>query len=131
MKKPIISILFFGCVFFITGNLQAIETYAVKHPTGEVSIVYYIEGSQDSVEDVLKSSNLSGLPAVKVDSVDIPADRADRKYWKVQGSKVVIDGLKKAEDQTKKAAEKNEKLQLLKMTEEQYARAKELKLFRD
>lgn len=100
--------------------------YLVEKPDGSVTVVEYVEGSKDSLSDVLDSFGLQGLPIDALNPGDLPATRIDRKYWKKNpvpiGSKVIIDTVKKNADlalEAKKQAEKDAVLLKLKISEDE------------
>lgn len=126
MKKLILTII---ALSILTDSVYA-ETYAVERSDGGVSIIYYQEGSGDSLETVIKDLGFTGYPIKKIIPSDFPTDRSDRNYWKLNdvpvGKKVVIDTDKKQADETAKAAKEVRKQALLKMTPAEYSEAKEL-----
>ena len=104
-------ILFF--MFLFSTVLYAEEMYLIENPDGSVRVLHYKENSNDSVQDVLKSIGAEGLQVNKITSVDLPNDRADRKYWKKLGKRVVIDTDKKDEDEVLEQAKEAEMLTVL------------------
>lgn len=111
MKKYFLLISF----LFISGVCEASQMYAVERDDGGISIVTYEDGSKDSLADVLKDMGLMySFDPHKIYAIsksDLPADRADRRYWKLNkvgiGPRVLIDTDKKQADIDRK---KNEKI---------------------
>lgn len=65
--------------------------------------------------------NFPGIEPIIVDKANVPKERIDRKYWKLQDGEIVTDEMKKYDDYVKdqqKIARKNTVLQKLKITEE-------------
>lgn len=99
------------------------EKYAVQRPDGGVSIVYYFPGSNDTLDDVLRSQGLDNLPIAIVKDSDLPATREFREAWVKQGSKIREDAVKKQEiiaEETQKQEEKQAVLEKLKISEEEF-----------
>lgn len=97
--------LFLFLILFAT-PLFAEEIYLVEKPDGSVAVHYYIPGSNDTLEETLKNAGLEDLPTQRITQNDIPDDRKDRKYWKMNftGKKIGIDTAKKQADEDAKAA---------------------------
>lgn len=133
-----IMILFFVAFFIsIAVILDAqveTELYVVEKPDGSVSIINYILGSGDSLEGIVNDLGFSGLPIKKITKNDLPNDRSDRKYWKLNqipiGKKIEIDTVKKQADETAKTIKEARKQALLKMTPAEFQEAKDLGLVR-
>ena len=117
MFKYLIISLFLFCPFAVASE------YAIQRDDGKVVILNYIDGSNDTLEDVIAVRGLQGKPIIEVK--EKPA-QADRKYWKIQGGKLVVDIVKKQNDeaaeiiqaQAKKEA-KDAVLAKLKITDEE------------
>lgn len=85
------------------------EEYLVEKPDGSVEIINYIPGSRDTIQDVLISRGMDQMPVVKLKPGDLPADGADRKYWKRGVMKVIeIDTVKKQADLAAEAQRQSE-----------------------
>lgn len=95
MKKFLFIFLLLSTACYADVSTQK---YAVKKPDGSISIVYYINGSSDSLDKVLKDSGLSGLPIYSIKESDFPLDRSDRKYWTITNGTITIDTVKKQAD---------------------------------
>src|ERR1041385_1876732 len=95
MRKIIFGLLFLG----FCQNAFAVNTdkYIVQRPDGGVSIVTYIQGSNKSLENVLRDFGFDGYPVSPLKDGDLPKDRTDRNSWTRLGSKVIVDPAKKAE----------------------------------
>jgi len=100
-------------------------TYAVERSDGGVTIVSYLEGSNDTLSDVLEKLELTGRPVQRIDESDLP-DIADREFWAFNdvpiGAKLKVDAAKKAAKQAEKAAKqakKNAALSKIGLTEEE------------
>lgn len=120
-----IMILILGLILFpsVVFSDVATDKYMVERPDGGVTVIYYVSGSKDSIEDVIKSYGLSGLPYQKVNASDIPATRIDRKYWKKSGNSMGIDTVKRQSDidaKTAKEAEKDAVLTKLKISKDEF-----------
>ena len=122
-------------VFFIvfSSNVYNIyaDTYAVERPDGGVSIIYYNEGASDSLESVINDLGFKGFPIKKVDVSDLPPDRSNRKYWKLNdipvGKKIIIDSVKKQVDldaQAQKEIEKDAVFTKLKISRAEFEKIK-------
>ena len=97
------------------------EMYAVQRDDGGVSIVYYIPGSSDTLEDVLRENELEGKPVKRIKEDAFQESKADRDFWTFAGSKIRLDQFKKQEAQVQKQAKeskKDEVLGKLKISEE-------------
>lgn len=111
MKKS----LFVLALLFVCGSAEA------KHCVSDADGLKVLIGVNQSCEDYAKEL---GVAITLVDS--LPA-REDRKYWKLDGSKVVVDSVKKQADIDKKAqaqAEKDAVLLKLKITKEEFEKLK-------
>lgn len=134
MKKLIfVLVVFFLIPYALILDAQVeTELYAVERPDGGVSIIHYIPGSGDSLESVVNELGFSGFPIKRITKNDLPQDRTDRKYWKMNpvpiGKKIEIDTAKKTADETAKAAKEERKRALLKLTPPEYQEAKDLGL---
>lgn len=84
MKKLSLSL-----AFLLICSSAFASTYAFTRSGGKVSILYYNENGQKSLEQVIKDSGLEGLPMIEPTS--IPSDRTNRDCWAVLGSEVVVD----------------------------------------
>jgi len=82
------------------------EIFAVEKPDGSLAIHYYLGGGK-SLEKTLEQVGFSGYPIHRITERDLPASRADRKYWKWSNGRIEIDTVKKAVDIQKE----NEKIQ--------------------
>ena len=108
------------------------EMYAVERPDGGTSIIYYQEGSNDSLESVINDLGFKGFPIKKITPSDLPPDRSNRKYWKVNeipiGKKIMIDSNKKQADEAAQQSTEARKRAVLKMTPAEFQEAKDLGL---
>jgi len=95
--KIILIVLFLA----FSVNAYAVERYAIDNPDGSLTIAYYIPGSNDSLEEFLYSVGLSGLPITKI--TEMPEDKKDRSAWKRNGSRIVVDPIKKQSESEAKA----------------------------
>lgn len=114
-------LLLFLLLFSRTVYASDYELYAVPRPDG-VTIVTYYPGSIDSIEDVMRKYGFSELPYKKINESDKPADRKDRKYWKLSGNKVIVDEAKKqleASESLSKDLRRKAVLDKLKITEDE------------
>lgn len=105
--RKIIGFLFVFSIFF-SFTVYA-DTYAVDRADGGVSIINYNEGSKDTLQDVIHDLGFDGRPVKRVSASDLPSTREDRKYWTLQGNKVVVDTAKKQVAEAEKAAKEAEK----------------------
>lgn len=136
MRKNINTVLLFGklSLFLLLGSmcskaLYAVESYAVERTDGGVSIVNYFEGSNDTLDDVLRDIGLSGRPIERISKADMPADRTDRNFWKLSGKKVVVDTVKKQaalDAKAQKDAEADSVLSKLKISRQEAQKLKEV-----
>jgi len=123
MKKIIVLIGFLSICSFAWA--VDVDRYAVEREDGGVSIVSYVKGSTKSFEKVLEDNGLSGRPITALSDADIPKTRADRKYWKMSGKKIVINEFEKQEDLLKAQQLESDKtaiLEKLKISKEEYAK---------
>lgn len=120
MKKLLIILLFlFPCVLNADNSS---DIYAVERPDGGVSIVYYLNGSGDSFDQVLKDLGFKDYPVLKIDKSEIPVSKSERKYWKHNNGKIQIDAVKKSADlalKAEKEAKKSAALAKLKLTKQE------------
>ena len=121
-----VGLIFIGCLFS-TDSFGA--RYLVEKPDGSVAIVEYVEGSNDTLEDVIQTLNFNGYPISLIKDGDTLPPRTDRKYWKKDVfGKVVVDTAKKTADQAAQSTKEARKQALLKMTPTEYQEAKDLGL---
>lgn len=81
-------------------NISFADEYIVKKGGGKVAKVVYVEGSQDSFQDVL---NEVGLKEKKIFKKSQKVNASDIDYWSVDDSGVVtVDNAKKLDDISKK-----------------------------
>lgn len=100
MKK----ILFVLCLLLISEPALA-KRYAFQRQDGSLKVVDYIEGSSDSLVDVMRDQGVENMPRYDVpDDVTEPA-----RYLKAQGGRIVVDSAKKQADIEAKAAHEAEK----------------------
>lgn len=85
-------------LLLISFPVLADEIYEVRKPDGSISIHTYFNNPNKTLEDTLRDAGLAGLPIRQISLADLPADKTDRKYWKSNGSKITIDGVKKQQD---------------------------------
>ena len=104
MKKIIFVLL-----FLISTNLYAWDKYVIEDLDGSITYLQYNPSSKDTLQDVLKDSGNQGKTYHKVSAVP----DTDRKYWKWDGSQVVIDNTKKQADIDKKADDEAERQAIL------------------
>lgn len=104
------------------------ELYALELPDGSVT-VQGLDTTQEDINSVLRKNDYEPVSISRVTEKDIPS-KADRKYWKKQGNRIVIDTDKKAEDEAENLAKETRKKQLIKMTDAEYEEAKTLGLVR-
>lgn len=128
MRKltPFLILLFIFC-FELFSIAAETEKFAVQMPNGNVTIVHYLKGSQETLEDVMRSFGYQNYPYFQVADADIPQDKKDRKYWKIQGRKVVIDTAKKQADLdavAAKEAEKDAVFEKMKVSREEFEKVK-------
>lgn len=96
-------------ILFLSFSVNAYaDSYAVQRDDGGVTLVHYIEGSSDSLADVLTELGLMGKPIIRIEESDLPP-RSDRDYWEFNdvpiGKKLRVNTAKKAA----KEAEKNDR----------------------
>lgn len=103
MRKLLILFLFGFC------SVSYADTYAVDRSDGGVSIINYNEGSKDTLQEVIHDLGFDGRPVKRISASDLPSTREDRKYWTLQGNKVVVDAAKKQVAEAEKAAKEAEK----------------------
>lgn len=117
MRNIIFFALFLACsAVYAEEN----EVYIVDLPDGGVSVVYYFPGSEDTIEDVLKSQGKGGYPFRRLQGA-LPA-REDRDAWVRKGKKIVVDIDKKEEkvaEREKRKADKAAALAKLKISEKE------------
>lgn len=109
MRLFLILVLF---LFSFPLTLHASQ-YLVETIDGNVSIVNYVEGSYDSLEEVLEELGLTGQRIINAKG-NMGAIH-DFKYWKFNdvpiGQKIILDNVRKSADiverQNKKSAAKN------------------------
>jgi len=110
------------------------ELYAVQREDGGVSVINYLEGSKDTLEDVVKQLGYWGRPIHRIKPSDLPSDRTDRKYWTINhvpfGKKIKIDNSEKEKDEAKKAQVEQRKRELLKLTAAEFEEAKAIGLIK-
>lgn len=131
MKKLIFSILIISMLISLLAILDVFaENYAVERPDGGVSIIYYHDGANDSLETVIKDLGFKGYPIKKIAASDFPSNRIDRKYWKLNqipiGKKIEIDNAQKQTDEAAAAQIEIRKRAVLKMTPTEFQEAKDL-----
>ena len=111
MKKSIFLVYFLLLASPCFSEVET-EIYAVQRDDGGVNVIYYIPGSNKSLESVLRSQGLSWNPIKKITEDDLP-ERADRKYWKLNdvpiGKKIVVDKAAKNADQAIEDQKKSKK----------------------
>lgn len=129
MKK----IIFIGCLFVFgsTAWAEFDDKYIVEKPDGSVAIVYYNSTGGKSLGQVLQDQGLLGLPIDVLRDSDLPADRSDRKYWRMNkvpvGKKIKIDTVAKEQDALKEQQSEEDRqavLTKLKITKEEFERLK-------
>lgn len=107
----IFSLLIFSCVFF--NNAYASDFFAVDKGADGVVIIRYNANGPYSLEDELRFRNLDGYPIKRISPSDLPSDKQDRKYWKVNdvpiGKKIIVDETKKQADIDEKEQKKTER----------------------
>ena len=120
MKK---TLLFLAFLLICTSAFaKSVKTYSVENDDGSVSIIYYVEGSKDTIQDVVNSIGTFSKEPVEIDPKNLPS-RTDRKYWKKNGDSVTVDQVKKQADIAEKAqkdAEKDAVLSKLKISKAEY-----------
>lgn len=122
-QKLYISSLLFLFIICLFSKNGFSKNYLVEKPDGSVAVIQYVEGSNDSLMDVIHANGFDGYPIEELNVTDIPQTREDRKYWK-KGlvSKIEIDQDKKDADLLKTQqdlAEKAAVLEKLKITEDE------------
>jgi len=112
MKKYIV----FATIILFSSSAFA-SMYVVERPDGGVSIVNYVDGSSDSLEDVLRDLGFKGFPILEIDQSDIPKSKEDRSFWVMNkvpmGSKIKVDSAKKQAHLDALAGKETEKLAIL------------------
>lgn len=110
------KIFVFFVVCFFCGLVYA-ENYAVRGDSGDVFIVNYKSGSNDSLAEVVNDLGLEGRPIQRVYPLDLPPTKEDRVYWKMNdipiGKKIVVDEVQKEYDRLQaeqKRKDKEEKI---------------------
>ena len=124
MKKSLLVLAFL--LICTQAFAKSVKTYSVENDDGSLSIIYYVEGSKDTIQDVARTRGTPGKEPVEIDPKTLPP-RADRKYWKKNGSSVAIDQVKKQADIDKKAqdqAAKDAVLLKLKISAEELEKLK-------
>jgi hypothetical protein len=102
------------------GTGFAYEKYAFQDSEGVHIVTIYDETS--TIEKELEKIGKSGANAILIKDENIIATRADRKYWKLNGSNIVVDVEKKQNDLDAIALQKAKRdavLEKLKITEEE------------
>lgn len=121
IKKSWFLFLILGAFLLNFGGVDT-ENYAVERPDGGITVVYYVPGSEDSLDDVLRDMSLSGFPISKVKKSDLPPTREFRNTWTKLGKRIVEDGDKKIEiiqEKERKESKKQAVLSKLKISEEE------------
>lgn len=115
-------LILFLSLFLICSTAYA-ANYIIEHQDGSVSILNHIDES-DPLENVILKNGWNPKSVHLVKSGDLPSDKSDRKYWKVNevpiGGKIVIDQVKKQADldaEADKQQKKDKVLQKLGITE--------------
>lgn len=114
-------------LLFICGNLYA-EKCAVQRPDGGITVIEYIDGSSDSISDVLSEFGYDGKECVQVKS--IPSNRKDREFWKIEGNSIVVDSIKKQEKAVRDAEEslsRDAVLDKLKISKDEFIKLRGIK----
>ena len=75
--------------FLLVCGTAFASTHAFTKPDGKISILYYNEEGEKSLQQVIKDSGLEGLPMITPSS--IPDDRTNRDCWKIVGTTIVVD----------------------------------------
>lgn len=125
MKNLILALFFLGFCF----PLHANDCYVFENPDGSIRVTQYIDGSADSMQDVVREIGAEGLPVTKISCQDIPKNKQDRKAWRMNPvtKKIVIDPVAKADADAAKAAKEAAReavLAKLKITKEEFEKLK-------
>jgi len=128
-KKRLVRLaVLISFIFTIFSPLNgSAETYAVDRADGGVSIVNYFDGASKSLDQVLNDIGLHGRPFKKIANGDMPQTKQDRNFWKLLGSKVVVDAVKKQahlDALAAKEAEKDAIYAKLKISREEFEKIK-------
>ena len=100
--------------------------YAVERPDGSLSILHYFEGSSDTLEEVVSELGYEGYAIYPITKDDLP-DKADGKFWVMDGNKIKVDNVKKQAHLNKVAQEEAEidaVLEKLKISKDELAKLK-------
>ena len=90
--------------------------YAIEKPDGSVVITTYVEGSQDTLEDVVRELGLLGRPIIAITRAELPP-MEDSDYWRFNpvpiGDRLIVDQVAKQADLDAEAIKEADRLKTL------------------
>lgn len=95
-------------LLLISQNVSSADTVRAIQTSEGVAVM----SSEQNLDEAWESHPLKGNPFIDIDRSKLP-DSSDRKYWKILGSNVVVDVVKKQNDLDKRTAVEAEKTAVL------------------